>query len=1583
MISPINAVASFSRASFLAILIVGAFADLTHAQGGYTPPAPQPPEPIQLEDYVTTEVSTTLPIHGEDLLGDTINPDTGALSFEHVDVTIPGNSSLPVMIGRYIDANAERHVNFGTNMPVSSNGHLWNQSWSMMIPHIMTRTPHDGVWRTDRCTNPIDEPNLTVQYQHGQSSPAVWAGRYGIRFYSPGAGLRPLLDGSNPDFAINPPDFVTKDYWRIDCRTGTNGEYFEVSSPTGHTYRLDKFYTYKSGQTYQPRFPGSADWSSGLYDASENHIAYPTEITDQFGNWVRYEYDDTVQGVTRIHSNDGREILINYTNGSVSSVVANGRTWSYGYTNGVLDQVTLPDGRYWTIGDLGGVGEVVPWIFGQSCYYGADAYIRHPDGVEGYFTTEKIVNFRGGFSSNVASARANCMSRQGNYTGTTIYNTGDRRIDTWNNFFSSAVTEKRLVIPGAADAVWMYDYEDGDHYNTNVWGTSVGADPTDTTLTRKVRTVTDPEGRVTRLEFDIRHDTEGTLLRREIFENASASTPMQTEVFTHTISSQSVGAPVVFNVGTSINAHIHHNQQTSSQLIRDGETYTTNMVYDAFNRVTETSAYSTLGGGTRTSETDYQDDLIDWVLGLPTRVTRNARVFEEITYTANHQPHTIRHFGSLAATLGYTSQGQVSSITDALSRQTVLSNHYRGQARDVTLPDGTQLAWTIDANGWITSITDGRGTVTSYSYNPMGWPTLIDRPSGFADTTISYSNQGLGTVQSVTHGALRTVTEHDGMHRPIRVERQAIANGGGSIFTRFEYDRLGRTVFASFPSTGSNPTTGTETTYDGLGRVTRTEENVTPFAATVTQYLSDNRVRVTDPVGNVTTRWNSGWASPNDGAATRIDHPLGLTTTLTYDTWGALVSARQHGTHSGFTVDETQTWTYDSQMRLCRHVTPETGATLYTYDAAGQTLSTARGLSATASCGSAGASSKTVYSYDLMGRTTGINYPDSSPDVAMTYDANGNLLTANRGTTAWTYTYDVMNQLTEEELVVDGRSYETRYAYESDGRFRSIFTPSSRLVYALPDGHGRARGIRWNAFDYASGGTYHPSGQLQTLNYGNGLAQTNAFNSRQLITDVDIAGGGVTAFDHSYTYDPNGRIMDIVVNFYTVENRSFTYDALGRLATAAGPWGAGSYTYDLPNNIRSKTLGSDTVEIEYNANNQIHRARDTRDGNVWRLYGHDARGNVLDNSNIQFTYDRSDQPTSISGGATGSFVYDAHNRRVKQTINGETIYTVYGLDGSLIHRDNTASGETTDYLSLGQSGPTLLRLDTQSGVVTPTYIHNDHLGSANVGTNAAGTFAWWDTYTPFGELLQNAVANEDNQGFTGHIRDTDTGLNYMQARYYDPVIGRFLSSDPVGFAEGGIGYFNRYSYTFNDPINLVDPTGMYASPDHEEGTRLMREQLETRNVTLKSTNADGSVTVQRMQVTTDGFAGNGQTSEYGTINLLPQASNGGAPAVVTGEMQDSLLNFSHVEGETVNVTSGIRSPEQNAAVGGAPNSSHLVHQAADIQIGGYTAAQTADAAHASGQFNRVNEYTDGRGVHVDKKSTGNQGRFTDWIHQRN
>ncbi|MFT5529147.1 MAG: RHS repeat-associated protein [Alteromonadaceae bacterium] len=100
------------------------------------------------------------------------------------------------------------------------------------------------------------------------------------------------------------------------------------------------------------------------------------------------------------------------------------------------------------------------------------------------------------------------------------------------------------------------------------------------------------------------------------------------------------------------------------------------------------------------------------------------------------------------------------------------------------------------------------------------------------------------------------------------------------------------------------------------------------------------------------------------------------------------------------------------------------------------------------------------------------------------------------------------------------------------------------------------------------------------------------------------------------------------------------------------------------------------------------------------------------------------------------------------------------------------------------------------------YIHNDGLGSPIMETNEQGTVISRSHYKPFGETLEPM---KEGVGYTGHLNDTDLGLTYMQARYYDPVIGRFYSNDPVGF--NNVHNFNRYTYANNNPYKYTDPDG--------------------------------------------------------------------------------------------------------------------------------------------------------------------------------
>ncbi len=110
-----------------------------------------------------------------------------------------------------------------------------------------------------------------------------------------------------------------------------------------------------------------------------------------------------------------------------------------------------------------------------------------------------------------------------------------------------------------------------------------------------------------------------------------------------------------------------------------------------------------------------------------------------------------------------------------------------------------------------------------------------------------------------------------------------------------------------------------------------------------------------------------------------------------------------------------------------------------------------------------------------------------------------------------------------------------------------------------------------------------------------------------------------------------------------------------------------------------------------------------------------------------------------------------------------------------------------------------------------TYYHNDLSGSPVVATNQAGEVVWRESYRPYGERLKNESASQENQTwFTSRHQDEDTGLVYMGARFYNPMLGRFLSVDAVRFVEPNIHSFNRYAYANNNPYKYTDPDGRFA-----------------------------------------------------------------------------------------------------------------------------------------------------------------------------
>jgi len=113
---------------------------------------------------------------------------------------------------------------------------------------------------------------------------------------------------------------------------------------------------------------------------------------------------------------------------------------------------------------------------------------------------------------------------------------------------------------------------------------------------------------------------------------------------------------------------------------------------------------------------------------------------------------------------------------------------------------------------------------------------------------------------------------------------------------------------------------------------------------------------------------------------------------------------------------------------------------------------------------------------------------------------------------------------------------------------------------------------------------------------------------------------------------------------------------------------------------------------------------------------------------------------------------------------------------------------------------------------TVTYVYTDPQGTPLAETDASGNITARFEYTPYGVSVPSMGAAPNGVGYTGHVNDPESGFVYIQARYYDPVVGRFLSVDPVGLDAGDLYAVNKFAYVDNNPINATDPTGKICIP---------------------------------------------------------------------------------------------------------------------------------------------------------------------------
>jgi RHS repeat-associated protein len=840
----------------------------------------------------------------------------------------------------------------------------------------------------------------------------------------------------------------------------------------------------------------------------------------------------------------------------------------------------------------------------------------------------------------------------------------------------------------------------------------------------------------------------------------------------------------------------------------------------------------------------------------------------ETTYDPTYAvPLASKAFGKLKQSLGYdftagSENGTLKTVSDGNGRATTLSNWYRGVPRSIVYADGKGMSSTVDDNGWIMSVKDENTFTTNYHYDPAGRLDTIIYPAGdpvaWNDTTIDYTQIGPTTTEygipgghwkrTESTGNSRRVTYFDAMWRPLVEEQYDTGDVADTrSVTVKRYDLAGLLSFQSYPMASlsggySNPSlTGVDNYYDALGRATSTQQySELGTLTTSTAYLPGFQVQVTNPRGFKTVTNYLAYDQPTTDWPVSIQAAVGRAveqrTDIARDPYGKPLSISRHD--PGNTTIETRTYSYNTNQELCRTIEPETGATLMGYDLAGNLAWSAAGLATNTACDPEGdtpaiLARKASRIYDTRNRLKTLAFPDGRGDQDWTYTPDGlpDLVTTYNGP-AHTfpvrsdYAYNRRRLLTgESSQIGTGPALGIGYGFDANGHLSSQVWPDGAAAQFQPNALGQPTQVDTGASNpHAWNARYYPNGALKSFSYGNGIVHTMTQNARQLPEISTDAYGSTKFISDSYDYDADGNVAAITDGATGTNqrgNRTMGYDALDRLMYAdsamfgnTGVSAHAAYTHDALDNLTHvsmpATASGPAREWDY-CYDQHWQLTNLKTGGCGGAtvggIGYDAQGNVINKNGTTYDFDYGNRLRNARYGAATleSYQYDGYGRRVLSTAPGGTIQSLYSQGGQLLYQDNARTGKRINYYYLAGSLVNEVETTVATGAVANKYQHTDALGSPVLVTNGSrAPLGARNEYEPYGQVLSGGIG--DRPGYTGHVMDAQTGMNYMQQRYYDPAIGRFLSVDPVTATSAG-GNFNRYWYGNDNPYKFVDPDG--------------------------------------------------------------------------------------------------------------------------------------------------------------------------------
>jgi len=722
-------------------------------------------------------------------------------------------------------------------------------------------------------------------------------------------------------------------------------------------------------------------------------------------------------------------------------------------------------------------------------------------------------------------------------------------------------------------------------------------------------------------------------------------------------------------------------------------------------------------------------------------------------------------------TYSYDSAGRILTITDPRNIAYV-TNEYNSEGRVVrqTLADGG--SWTMEylrpagaTTGAITGarVTDPRGNSTTHRFSATGF--TIETVDALGQST-KFDRDSRGQVLSVTDPLARMTTfEYD---------------GGGNITKSI--DPAGNIRVFEYEPTFNKPTRvidplGNVTTleYDAQGNLitmTDPEQNLRPAADRLSSTIAYNPfgqpVSTTDVLGNVTS-----FAYDSSGSLASIKDSLGNSTRRSYDGVSRLISeADPRGA--------TTSIAYDVLNRITQIADAAGGLTGFSYDPNGNVLmvTDAHGNSVT-------------HTYDVMDhlavRSDRLNHPE-----VFHYDLNGHVdqHTDRKGQVS-TFRYDELSRLIETTHA-DGAS--SRFQYDAVGRLvRAQNSDGEELFRYDLLGNPIVSNSPWGTIQY----TYDKAGR-RTAMYATGEPPV------------------------SYTYDANSRVRELAAGSAVV---TIDYDALNRRTRVVLPNGVSTeYVYAAASHISeliyrhsSETLGNLTYQYDSSGNRiglggsfaqtllPERVASSSYDANNRQLVfgdksmSYDLSGNLLaivsPSDSTTYTWDAGGALRTVNGrSVAASFSYDVVGRRTTKQLDGHLSQFLYdGLD-QILERSDT---DTTSYTAQ-------VRIDEPFQRNNVEFYLSDAIGSIVALTDESGQVRTRYSYEPFGAVNVQGAASTNTIQFTGRENDGG-GLYYYRARYYNPLLHRFVSEDPIGFQAGSTNY---YAYAANNPVTTNDPLGL-------------------------------------------------------------------------------------------------------------------------------------------------------------------------------